>query len=331
MAFIIDDEYFHLGVMEEITQNIDIFNEASNGAIRLVDMEVGGSYHTRVFYDDIGEWSRRDPTSVSAIASGDWRAVSELGQIGVKLYRKLPIKNTMQQFRSSFKQIGDDVGEYSRLVGGRMAQNRLKGQVNDGLKAVCAFLRGQATSRYTLPTGTGLTGKITSEKLWEGPALLGDKSNSVETFVMHSKVWHDLMKGQVSEKLLEVTAGVLYEGNPATYGKRTLVTDSSALVGVRGSGSTAVAEYYTLCLTRDAVVVTNSEREHAEAGTIMEKENVIMVIQAEAAWSVETKGAAWDTANGGVNPSNSALVTTTNWDDIAGDAKLRGGAVLISL
>jgi hypothetical protein len=52
--------------------------------------------------------------------------------------------------------------------------------------------------------------------------------------------------------------------------------------------------------------------------------------QSEYGYNVECKGFKWDIANGGINPSNATLGTTTNWDQVAYDDKLTAGVRLVT-
>ncbi|MGH9339528.1 MAG: major capsid protein, partial [Acidobacteriota bacterium] len=53
--------------------------------------------------------------------------------------------------------------------------------------------------------------------------------------------------------------------------------------------------------------------------------NLVMRIQGEYAYNLRLRGFAWDVTNGGANPTDSALGTSTNWDKAAtADKSLAG-------
>jgi hypothetical protein len=48
-------------------------------------------------------------------------------------------------------------------------------------------------------------------------------------------------------------------------------------------------------------------------------EQLVVEIQGEYANTVSIEGFAWDVTNGGSNPNDTALATTTNWDKVRTD------------
>jgi hypothetical protein len=53
-------------------------------------------------------------------------------------------------------------------------------------------------------------------------------------------------------------------------------------------------------------------------------------LQGEYAFNLRVKGFAWDTANGGVNPTDGAVGTDDNWDLIATETKALAGVYLLT-
>lgn len=326
--FVIDDEYFHTGMVEGVTQNLDVFNAVSNNAVRLVNEVFPGHYNQRIMYKSLEDaWTRRNITVNTAITSGDTKKVEEITQIGVKFNAKMYLEQTLDSFRKNFDPAGKgDYQEISRMIGMATAVGRLKQQVNQALLAARAALIGQAASLHT-PTvsSANYSGKLNSGDLNTARAKLGDASGKVKVLVMHSKSYFDLVGNQVADAVTGVSDFNLREGTPLTYGIPVLVTDSSALTATIGSGSSAYTAYYTLGLVEDAVVVTVSERETMYAELKTGYENLQMVLQGEGAHNLEVKGFKWDVANGGVNPTETAMGTTTNWDLASSSVKNRAG------
>ena len=48
----------------------------------------------------------------------------------------------------------------------------------------------------------------------------------------------------------------------------------------------------------------------------------------EHAFNVEIKGAQWDTANGGNNPTDATLATASNWDAVVADKRDKAGVYI---
>lgn len=331
----IDEKNFHIGAVEKIAQQLGLFNGASNGSIRMIDQRLPGHYNRRIQYKNLsGFWTRRDITAASAVTSTDTKKIQELQQIGVKLNRKIFIEDTIDKFKKNLDENFDgNPAEWSRFLGAEVATAKLERQVNDALLSIRAALMGQTTNKHTITVSSAnYNGKMNSLDLNKGRALLGDQGlgNAVRVMVMHSKPYFDLVGNQVADKLTGVSDYNLFAGVPATYGIPTLVTDSASLHATIGSGSTAYEEYYNLLLVEDACVLTNSENETMIVQPKTGYENLLVHMQGEAAYNLECKGFVWDITNGGLNPSDAALATTTNWDKTASSYKQLGGAVIVS-
>lgn len=331
--FVLDDGYFHTGVVEGATQQIGIFNEASNGAIQLIDKRLGGHYNHTLGYKQVEDaWSRRDITSAAAIASADTKKLVDFDQIGVKFNAKMYMRHTLDGFQKNFDpDMKGDYAAVSRRIGQFTSFGRLKQQANQALKCVRAALTNASATENahsaTVSTAN-FNGKLNSGDLISGLAKMGDASARVVCWVMHSKAFFDLVKNQVLDKVTGISDFALYAAAPVTLNKPVLVTDSDGLYATIGSGSTAYTEYYTLGLVEGAVSVTNSELERMVVQPITGGENLVLDMQGEGAHNLEVKGAKWDVGNGGLNPTEANLATKTNWDPSGVHYKNRAGCLI---
>lgn len=331
--FVLDDGYFHTGVVEGATQQIGVFNEASNGAIQLIDKRIGGHYNHTLGYKQVEDaWSRRDITANTAISSTDTKKLAEFDQIGVKFNAKMYITQTLDSFQKNFDpDMKGDYQEISQRIGNFTAFGRLKQQANQALMCVRAALtNASATDNAHSATvsSTNYNGKLNSGDLIEGLRKFGDMSSRIACWVMHSKAFFDLVKAQVLDKVTGISDYALYAAAPITLNKPVLVTDSPGLYAALGSGSTAYTEYYTLGLVEGAVVVTNSEMERMIVQPKTGGENIVLDLQGEGAHNLEVKGAKYDVGSGGLNPTEAALATKTNWDPSGVHFKNRAGIVI---
>lgn len=333
MAFVLLDQSFHSGMMLALAQNLNVFNAASRGAITLKDRRLPGQYVNNVGWnltEDV--WTRRDPTSIAAAASGDRKSLGELNKIGVICHTKAIVENSLGNLAQSMGQDIPTTSEgFSRMVGSWVATSGLKKKLNHGILAARAAIKGQSESVYT---ATNNSAKANAVDLNLARATMGDAVGLVQVNIMHSKPWFDLVGNQVVEKYPDVTGFNLFQGIPATYGVPTLVTDSASLVGVRGSGSAAVPEYYTLGLVSGAVDVESDTAETATAETITGLENLMFRLQAQGSHSLAVKGFKYDVANGGANPTDTTIGTSTNWDVLESGApnqKKRAGYCFVTL
>jgi hypothetical protein len=166
--------------------------------------------------------------------------------------------------------------------------------------------------------------KLKAEYLIRSMAKMGDRSQRIRAWVMHSKPWFDLMEGQVSGGATNIADVVIYGGAPGTLGRPVIVTDSPYLVNLDSDGD--AESYNVLGLTDSAVVLNQSEDESILSDTVLGKENIIMQYQGEYAYNLRIKGFAYD---GSANPNDATIGTSASWDFLMHDVKMGPGVLLI--
>jgi hypothetical protein len=315
--FVIYEEEFFSGMNEVVQQNSNVFNAASANAIRLVPRMLKGDYDKASFFKAVQTLvSYRDPTSTSAV-SADKLEQGEL--VGVKLNRKIgPAEQTMDAFRK----IQVDPREFSFVLGQQAGEEALRDYTNTAALAVRTAIETQVALQTDV---TGESSKtLSAQYLIRAMSKMGDRSQRIRAWVMHSKPWFDLMEGQVSDKVTNIADVVVYGGSPGTLGRPVIVTDSPYLYNLESTDGEAES-YVVLGLTEDAVVLNQSEEETIMSDTVLGKENIIMQYQGEYAYNIRVKGFAY---GGGVNPTDSALGSASNWSFVMHDRKLGPGVIL---
>ena len=307
---------FYGGMNEAVAQNVNVFNGASNGAIRLVSVPMKGHYEKTSFWKDVsGLVSRRDITSVAAAAD---LAMTQDEQIAVKLNRKIgPVGQTLDTWRKLGLNASEMSYQFGKLVGDRVTQE----WVNLSISAASAAIGAVAALVHTISAN----GTITHGELIKGNAKLGDASGRIRAYVMHSKPFFDLLGQAMTDKIINVADMVIFQGNVATFGKPVIVTD---VPGLKVTGTPDL--YHTLALVEDAIVVNESEQREILSDVVLGTENIIMRAQGEYAYSLKLKGVKWDVTNGGVNPLDAAVTTGSNWDKVVTDNKDMLGIKVIS-
>lgn len=288
-----------------------------------------GNYKYQSFIEALaaGGISRRDITSTSTAAS---TAVTMNDFISVKLNRKIgPIDATLD----SFKKAGiptSDPQEFSFLLGQAFAKGVAYDFLNSGLTAVVAALSGVAALTHDISTYGTATTTANTDDLIDTLSKMGDRLNDVVCWVMHSVPYYALMKEQLGMKVTNISDLIVAEASPATLNRPVIVTDCAALTGTSTGSCPDFTHYFTLGLTRRAVVVEESEERNMVNEWVTGYEQLVLRTQGEYAFNVGVKGFQWDTGNGGVNPTDGNLGTTTNWDQVAASVKDCAGAVLKS-
>lgn len=316
--FVIYQEQFWGGVVETLQQYSDGFNGASANALRLVTRAIKGDYEQESFIKSTANLvARRDPTSVGSVTD---LGLSQGEFIGVKVNRRIgPVAQTLD----AFKKIAVDPQEFSMLLGQQTGKAIAIDYINAAVNAVSAAIQGVSALKYDHTADTTKTLDHTS--LVNGLSKFGDASSRIVCWVMHSKNYFDLMKQAIADKIYEVAGVTIYQATVPTLNRPTLVLDSPNLLDSVG---TATQTYQVLGLVEDAVEVAESEQRDIISQPVTGLENLVMRIQGEYAFNLKVKGCQWDTANGGVNPTDTALGTSTNWDKIVSDNKLMPGVAV---
>jgi hypothetical protein len=321
--FKIYQEYFRSRVNELLAQNGIAFNAASNGAIRLTTQSLLGDYHYQSFFANLGSGlaARRDVTSVGAQTD---TPMTQNELISVKLNRKLiPIAQTRDAFRKIFGRF--DENTFTGLVAEQSANAMQLEMLNTTLAALTAALRGQTTSSITESS----LGSVSTNALVTALAGLGDQASRIVCWLMHSKPYYDLVKSQITSNITGISNFNIAQASPVTLNRPVVVSDSSGLI--LNPTSPDFNQYVTLGLVADAGVIENSEEQEVVVQDVTGQENLIVRIQGEYAYNLGLKGFQWDTANGGTNPTATALATGTNWDPVFGNVKDRAGVALLTL
>lgn len=315
-------EYIPGRINELLTQQGNVFNDASKGALRLSTASHRGDYvYNSLFSNVSGLATRRDTTSVGAQTDTN---LAQVDHISVKLNRKIiPTAMTRDAFRKAF-------GSYSELefadIVAEQAANAMQIEMCDtALLAIRAALKQQSTSYYTESS----LGSISTNTLVQTLAKMGDRADRVVCWVMHSKPYYDLVASQINANITGVSNFAIAQASPITLNRPVLITDSASLVTQINSPD--VNNYFTLGLVDNAVQVENSEEQEIVIQDVTGLENLVVRFQGEYAYNLGLKGFQWDVANGAANPTATNVGLGTNWDTILTSVKDRGGVCAMTL
>jgi len=325
-GFKVYNDQFRGGVIERLTQASAFFNGASQGALVMNTVSRRGDYAYESFLQSIaGLVSRRDTTSVAGASALD---VSMEEFISVKLNRKIgPVDQTLDSFRKVLMSANGSAEALSFLMGSQVAKAMEVEMLNTLLRALRAGLANVAAVTHDATGGT-----LDSSDLNTGLSKFGDAYSNIRAWVMHSKVFFDLVGFQIDPTNHgDGIAGVVVQGaSPATFGRPVIVTDSPALITDVGTSSLPDLVYHTLGLVPGAGVAESSEDEYITYDEVTGLENIVARLQGEYAYNIGTKGFKYNTGGGGVNPADSAIGTGSNWSKIATSDKDLAGIVIKS-
>jgi len=307
---------FFGGMQEVLAQNLQVFNEASQGSMQLIPRDIRGEFERESFLKKLSSnIAHRDPTADSSVSD----AKMEQGElVGVKVNRRIgPNAMTID----SWKKISESPEVFSFYYGQQTARDVMADYVNTAALVARTTIEQQAASLVYDATGeTDPT--LRTEYLIRGLKNFGDRGNRIGAWVMHSVPFYNLMEGQVLDKITNVADAVIYGGTPGSFDRPIIVTDSSALIDDSVPGN---LKYYTLGLADGAVEIAQSEDETIWSENITGYENLKMRIQGEYAFNARAKGFAF---TGAANPNDAALGNTTNWSFAFTDVKDAPGVAI---
>jgi hypothetical protein len=316
-GFKIYDDQFFGGMIEVIEQNADAFNAASANTIQLQPARMIGDFNKESFIQNISNLiTRRDITSVAAATD---LAVQQGENARVKINRKIgPVAQTIDSFRKIGQVV--DNNELSFLLGAQVGKAITVDYINTAVNAAVAALSGQAnaTNDYSA------TGTITHAAMVTAMGKRGDRAGDLAAWVMHSKVYFDLMGQAIADKVFDVASTTIYNGTVATFGRPTVVIDAPSML-VTGTPN----KYWSMALVPGGVMVQESEQRDIINDVVTGLENLVIRMQGEYAFNLGIKGFTWDVTNGGANPTDTAIGTSSNWDKTSTDAGVKGLAGVI--
>ncbi|ATG17159.1 hypothetical protein CO695_12960 [Providencia alcalifaciens] len=289
--------------LERRQDNLEVFNQASNGAIVLDNLFIEGDLRKRAFYQIGGSIEHRDVNSTSAV-TGKKIAAGE--SVDVKAPWKYGPFETTEE---SFKRRGRDVSEFSELVGTDAADASLEGYIKYSLAALGAAIGNN--SNMVVSANIETDGKKT---LTKGLRTYGDKFNRVALFVMHSATYFDIVDQAIDNKVYEEAGVVIYGGQPGTLGKPVLVTDTAPVDAIFG-------------LVPGAVTITESQEPTFRSYPINDQENLAIGYRGEGVVNVGVLGYSWDEKKG-TNPDLTKLGTAGNWKKHFTSDKMTAGVMI---
>jgi hypothetical protein len=306
--------YFMPAIIETLGQQIERFNAASNGSIRLTTEGFDGDFIQESFFQAIHTAQRR----VDRYQNNYDQAATDLTQeknIGVKVAGGFgPIRYEPSQMTWLRQPSARGIEVASR----NFAEAMLQDQLNTAIAALVGAIGNQGTDT----TETNGSGNVTYATLNSAHAKFGDRSMDIAANVMDGVQYHTLIGQNLanSAELFNYGAVTIVD----ILGKAVIVTDAPAL---RTSGTGAVAR--VLGLVRDAAIVSDGGDVISNIQTVNGKERIETTMQVDYTFGLRLKGYAWDTSTGGKSPTDNALATGSNWDKVVTDIKHTAGVMAV--
>lgn len=316
-------EYTYTATTEVLAQQVNLFNEASAGALVLGVEAISGDYSDRSFYASLdGLVRRRNPYGDGSIA--EKVLASKIDTI-VKVAAGSP---PVRMDNAWWAWIKRDPEEAAIVLGQQLAVQIMADKLNVAIGAVsAAILNVGGPLVLDISAGAGAAALPSPLSLGNTAFKLGDAMSEIKAWMMHSKTWNDLYGNALTNNERLFSYGSVNVSQDPT-GRRYIMFDNPALM-VAAAGGQPV-KFHTLGLTTSAVEITMNDDFHDNISETNGMENIKKTYQSEWSYNVGVKGFSWDKANGGHAPTDAALFTGTNWDQNVTSLKNGPGVILVS-
>lgn len=313
------DEQIRLRTIELLGQDLQKFNQASGGAIVLDMSRWTGNYSRASFYNSLAGAQRRVNRFAANGAVGS-TALSESEVVGVKVAGGFgPVIFEPGQLTW----LSDDPINAINEISQGFADALLADQLNTVVGCAVAAIENIPALVNDVSALTAGAGALTQSVLNGSHAKFGDRSGMLLADIMTGAAYHKLIeKGLANGERLFESSNVTVQ---SILGKLFVVSDIPALFVAGTPGKTKV-----LSLVAGGAVVDNASDIITNLDTANGKERIETTWQADYSFGVKLKGYAWDVANGGASPDDTALFTGSNWDNAMGDVKHTAGTLAVA-
>lgn len=297
--FQVFNDYAYNAFMVTYQQEVNLFNQATNGAIVLASAGFAGDFHEKAQFENLASLvGNRNAASTNAATE---HALKELLKVDVKVGFGTP---NISYTNTAFDYTQRDPAEAGRVFGESLAEGALAYQLNSVLAA------GVAALDDTDITYDGTAGVASLESLNLGAGKFGDRQSAIVAWVMHSKSITDIYGQSLanSNQLFEFgTVRVTQDG----FGRPLIMTDSDAL----HFDNTGTENYHQLGLVAGGLSVEDQGDLRTYNVTDLSEVNAKQLLKAEGTFGIGVKGYTWNTAF--AKPTDVTLATPANWTRIA--------------
>ena len=313
-------ERLYTTTTELLTQQVDLFNAASGGAIVLRSQPIVSDYSQASFFGKVnGLVLSRNAYGNAVLPEVE---LTHLSDIMVKIGRTTPV---MKMNANDMAWIGQNTELAAATYALQLAPDMLADMLNTGIGACASAIKTASTAPAPLvldKTGILNNQALTNVDLVDASAFFGDQAARLQTWIMHSQVLHKLYSANIVNFNQLFTYGTV-RIVADIFGRNFVMTDSPNLI-VTAAPNT----YRTLGLAGEAIVCAQNNDYTDAVVQTLGTENIKRSMQAEWSFNLGLKGYKWDIANGGASPSASALVLGTNWDKVATNNKDTAGVMI---
>ena len=311
---VVYNQYIMKATIETVTQRIDLFNQASGGAIVLSGEGFEGDFMKTSMFASLASAQRR----VDRYATNDAQTATVLSQIEDNVVKVAGGFGAITYTPSQLTWLQMNEAVAIEAISTALSEAIITDQLNTGIASAVAGLGNIAGVTSDISATAGLT----QGALNTSHALFGDRSQALVAQIMTGAQYHNLVGQNISN------ANTLFSAENVTVvnilNKVVIVTDAPALY-LAGTPNKS----YVLSLVAGAITISDASDLISNFSTTNGKKIIETSFQADYSFGVGIKGLAWDEVNGGASPLDAELATGTNWDMYVTDIKDVAGVLLI--
>lgn len=306
------EDFFWTTHSEVETQQIQLFNQNSGGAIVLANDNFRGNIETEAFYKHNANLIQHRDIYNNKEVNDERLEMSEKTRI--KLSRRIgPVVWTAEQYRNQMR----NPAENAAVAGRQAAIDGVAEMLNTGLLAAATAM---STATKIVHDATSTPG-VNWHTLARGTRLLGDNAGKIKSWVMHSAQFFDLYEGNLSnENCLFTFDNVTVYRDP--LGKIIYVTDSPSLFDETDG------VYNILGLNQLSIGLDRTGVMDSVINKIAGNENITYRQQSEYSYLLQLQGFSWIETTGGKNPTGDKLSSAANWKSHFESHKDLGGVLI---
>ncbi len=309
------DNEIYTTTVELLGQKLEAFNAASGGAIVLSTNAWRGNYTKEAFFQTLSGAQRRvdrnaaiGAASSTDLAQGEFVGVKVAGGFGPVTFEPGQMSWLMENPESAIMAISEG-----------FADALLADQLNTAVGAAVAAVENVAALVNDVSASAGLS----QQALNAGHFKFGDMNGMLVCDIMHSSGNEALIdKALANGEQLFISSNVTVV---SLLGKILVVSDIPELYVAGVPNKTKV-----LSIVAGGIIVDNASDIITNMETTNGQTRIETTWQADYSFGLKLKGYAWDVANGGASPDDTALFTGTNWDIAVSDNKHSLGTLTIA-
>ncbi|HEJ1324602.1 TPA: hypothetical protein SLV10_005503 [Pseudomonas aeruginosa] len=308
------NEYLKQTTIETLQQDVEKFNAASAGSIRLTTQGIDGDFLQESFWAGLHSAQRRvdryaanGAQSSTPLAQKQYDAVKIAGGFGPIIWEP-----------AQLSWVQKNPEEALEVISRNLSESIMADQLNTAIAALVAAIGNQPTAVNDVSATAG----ITYVAINNAHALFGDASQRLVAQVMTGAMYHKLMGQNLAnaERLFQFSGVQVVD----ILGKAVIITDAAALFE-----SGTPDKQKVLSLADGAAMVMDGSDLITNIETTNGNQRIETTMQSDYSFGLGLKGYTWDVTNGGKSPTDAELATGSNWDLVANSIKASAGVMTI--